>query len=233
MRRLVLAILLALSACGPDVQSTASLPEVVAAQQAAAAQPYRLQPGDQLEIRHLVHVDYSTLTLVKPDGMITVPGLRHGIHAAGMTIPELKHTLTALYTGPEGMLANPNFAVLLRAAPAQRVFVGGEVQRPGYVELQGIHSVMQAVLSAGGPTSSARTDSVMLIRNQADGRRVAIALDLDKVLDGEDLGQDVALRPSDIVVVPRTDIASLDLWVDQYIRRVLPVQGSIGFTYQP
>ncbi len=231
-RLAVLVVAAMLGSCAPALTTPTPLAEVLAADRAAASEPYRLQPGDQLEIRHLVHTDLSTLALVQPDGMINVPGLPDQVHAAGLSTDELTEELMGLYIGPEGKLANPNFSVLLRTAPSQRVFVGGEVARPGYLELQGVHSVLQAVVAAGGLLPTARGNEIVVIRGGPGGRRMAFALDLDKAMHGRDLSQDVPLHPLDIVVVPRSHVAALDAWVDQYIRQALPVPGSASVSYQ-
>jgi hypothetical protein len=54
-------------------------------------------------------------------------------------------------------------------------------------------------------------------------------LDLDDVLTGKDFGQDVGLVPFDVVYVPRSPIADINLWVHQYIRANIPVTFGIFF----
>jgi hypothetical protein len=49
------------------------------------------------------------------------------------------------------------------------------------------------------------------------------------LMEGDPAAQDVVLAPYDVVIVPRSGIANVGLWVDQYIRRVLPI--SLGFSY--
>jgi polysaccharide biosynthesis/export protein len=62
-----------------------------------------------------------------------------------------------------------------------------------------------------------------------ENRPVSQLIDLEKALDGSDPGQDILLSPADIVYVPRSAIANVNLWIDQYIRKNIPI--SIGATY--
>jgi hypothetical protein len=74
---------------------------------------------------------------------------------------------------------------------------------------------------------------VVIIRHGADNRRLALQVNVQKVLDGTDMSQDIALKPFDIVYVPRSSIANVDIWVDQYVRKILPVNITTGFGYYP
>ncbi len=120
----------------------------------------------------------------------------------------------------------------MRSYGAQQVFVGGEVQHPGYLEFQGgERNLMQVLMAAGGMLPTARTSEVLIVRNNVAGKRIIFSVNTDKIVSGEDLGQDVAIHPLDTVLVPRSDIAQADIWVDQYIRQMLPVPGSVSATY--
>jgi polysaccharide biosynthesis/export protein len=48
------------------------------------------------------------------------------------------------------------------------------------------------------------------------------------VVTGEDVSADVALQPSDILDVPKSRVADVNLFVEQYIRNNLPIQPSVG-----
>jgi hypothetical protein len=54
-----------------------------------------------------------------------------------------------------------------------------------------------------------------------------------KVIDGTDVSQDIALKPFDIVYVPKSPIANVNVWVDQYIRRNIPISTGFGYTLNP
>ncbi len=69
---------------------------------------------------------------------------------------------------------------------------------------------------------------VVLIRRDACGRADGSKLDLASASDTPEKGEDVMLMPHDTLVVPRSKIANVDLFVKQYIRDVLPVEPYIS-----
>ena len=87
------------------------------------------------------------------------------------------------------------------------------------------------LFAAGGMKSTARSNEVVVVRRGEAEQRLAFAINLDQVVDGTGLGQDVRLQPLDTVIVPRSDIAQVDLWVEQYIRNLLPATPSTSFIY--
>lgn len=92
----------------------------------------------------------------------------------------------------------------------------------GLFPLVGHTTVLHAIAQAHGFRETARVNEVILIRRGADNKPIVTTLNLEKARDGSDTSQDVLLMPYDIVFVPRSPIANVDLWVDQYIRRLLP-----------
>jgi polysaccharide biosynthesis/export protein len=95
--------------------------------------------------------------------------------------------------------------------------------------LLGPLTVLQAVMVAEGLKDGAQAREVIVLRNDAQGERQVLRLDLKAVMAGQDGANDITLSPYDVVIVPRSGIANLGLWVDQYIRRVLPI--NLGFSY--
>jgi protein involved in polysaccharide export with SLBB domain len=113
--------------------------------------------------------------------------------------------------------------------PSLRVFVGGEVGRPGVQNLAGPLTALQAVLAADGLRDTAQPAQVTVLRQGPNGERQVLRLDLQAVMEGREGAQDLALAPYDVVLVPRSGIANVGLWVDQWVRRVVPL--SLGFSY--
>src|SRR5262245_20964980 len=152
-----LALGLALEACSSPHLGV--VPEsVVPAPYPPPDQPYRLQPGDELEIRYF-HTPEQNLTLpVRPDGFISLP-LIPELRAAGRTVEDLRREVVQLSSQE---LASPEIAVIVRSFASYLVHVGGEVQRPGLLKLNGPHTVLEAVLEAGGLLPSADTQDVLV-----------------------------------------------------------------------
>jgi protein involved in polysaccharide export with SLBB domain len=181
--------------------------------------PYRILPGDLLQIRFLRAPELDEEVSVRPDGGIglhLVPELR----AAGRTPGELRELLQELYASE---LRDPELSVVVKTVSA-RAFVDGEVGDPAEVSLARPISVLQAIALAGGATERAHTEEVLLIRRSGLESRVTL-IDLERARAGEP-GLDPPLMPDDIVFVPASRIARVNQWVDQYVRRNIPV--SVG-----
>lgn len=185
-----------------------------------ATQTYRLQVNDLLEVKFWNLEELDSRVRIRPDGKISLPYV-DDVLAAGLTPQELDTQLVSLYSTE---LANPEITVIVDETGAQ-VYVGGEVPNEGPVPLTGRLTLLQAVQSAGGFLTTARRREVLLIRRPPDGEPIARSVDLRKVLSGEDPTRDLTLENSDIVFVPRTKIANVNLFVQQYINQILPIQG--------
>jgi protein involved in polysaccharide export with SLBB domain len=191
-----------------------------------ASQPYLIQPGDELEIRFF-HTPEQNLTLpVRPDGFISLP-LVHELEVAGRTVEEVRLELVERCSRE---LAEPEIAVIVRAFTGYRVHVGGEVNRPGVLQLAGPRTVLQAVFEAGGFLPSASPADVLVVRLAEQGNYELVAADLASVLTGESASGNFTLRPFDVVYVPPSTIADVNTWVDQYLRKNLPF--NMGLTYR-
>jgi protein involved in polysaccharide export with SLBB domain len=191
-----------------------------------AGRPYRIQPGDQLEIRFF-HTPEQNITLpVRPDGIISLP-LVHELEVAGRTVEEVR---LALVERCSQELAEPEIAVIVRAFSGYLVHVGGEVNRPGVLQLAGPRTVLQAVFEAGGFLPSASPADVLVVRLAEQGNYELVAADLASVLTGESASGNFTLRPFDVVYVPPSTIADVNTWVDQYLRKNLPF--NMGLTYR-
>jgi polysaccharide export outer membrane protein len=115
----------------------------------------------------------------------------------------------------------------VRAAPL-KVFVGGEVDKPGVYDMPGDINALQAVIMAGSFKTSARRSQVVIIRRGPDGRAMLRTVDL-RAGSGNPAVDLVPLRRFDVVYVPRSSVSEAGLFVQQYFRDLSPVQ--LGFDY--
>jgi polysaccharide export outer membrane protein len=189
---------------------------------------YRLQVGDQLDIKFFYNPELNEQVTIRPDGRISLQ-LAHEIMVAGLRAAELTDLLTKKYATEVKRL---EITVIVRSF-AQKVYVDGEVAKPGMLSLIGYMTVLHSISQAGGVIDSARTTEVIVIRRGPDNKPLAITVNLNKAIDGTDMSQDIVLRPFDIVYVPKSPIANVNKWVDLYIRRNLPISISTGFGYYP
>jgi len=212
-------VLMTLGACGPKVPHGATAP--VLYQPATARQTYLLQPGDEVEVRFFEVPQLDDRVAVRPDGRVSLQ-LAGDVDAAGHTVDELHDAMLARY---RSILKNPQISVAVRTVAPQRIFVDGEVGKPGVVESADRITLAMAVAEAGGIKTSAEAKQVLLIRRPPHETRPQVSvLDLAAVQDGTNPSQDVQLATNDVVFVPRSGIGEVNRWVDIYLRQNIPVQ---------
>jgi len=188
---------------------------------------YRIQPGDQIDVKFFYNPELNESVIVRPDGRVSLQ-LINAIQTSGLTPAELTQELKRSYARE---LNQPELTVIMREFAGQRVYVDGEVKNPGSVPLAPEMTVLQSLAMAGGLMDSARTHEIVVIRREPRGKPQTFTLNLAQVLDGSNMGQDLTLMPLDVVYVPKSPIANVNLWVDQYLRQNVPV--SAGLYYQP
>ena len=225
----ILAILSFLIACAPVVKNPAPLNYQDVHSVSHKEQEYQIQLGDQLDIKFFYNPELNEQVTVRPDGRISLQ-LVGEIIAADLTPAQLTDLLTQKYA-PK--LNKPEITVIVRSFGSQRVYVDGEVAKPGIVPLVGFVTVLQAISQAGGMKETARRGEVIVIRHGTANKPMALTVNIEKIIDGTDMRQDIPLKPFDIVYVPRLPISNVNVWVDQYIRRNIPISISTGFGYTP
>jgi polysaccharide export outer membrane protein len=213
---------LALALVAGCAMKTPSAPGPRPAGDPFSPQPYRLKVGDQLDIRFYKTPELNIEVPIRSDGKISLEVLGD-VNAAGLTPDEFSHQLTKQYSSE---LTNPRVTVIVRNFGGQ-VYVSGEVTKPTSVLFANGMTALQAISTAGGFADTARRDSVILIRHTTDGKYEGYRLTLEKALTGEDLAADVPLEPSDVIHVPKSRIANMNLFVKQYIQNNLPVTPAI------
>lgn len=223
---MTILVIMAMAACAPVVRSPAPLFESGKPSLTAPVGEYRVQAGDQLDVKFFYNPELNELVTVRPDGRISLQ-LAPEVIAAGVTPAELTEQLRRKYST---VIENPEIAVLVRTFSAHRVYIDGEVVRPGIVMLTNDMSVMQAVSQAGGFKDTARKDEVIIMRRSVDGKIVSSVVNADMIIDGTDMKQDIALLTQDVVYVPKSAIADVNVWVDQYLRRNIPIPLGMGYT---
>lgn len=222
---LIISVLV-LAGCGPAAVKPATLEQANAISTRAAGGEYRLQPGDELDIRFYYNPELNTSVLVRPDGRISLP-LANEVQAAGLTPAGLTQRLRSSF---EQELRRPELTVIVRSFNSQKVFVGGEVASPGVIQALGPLTVLQSVTQAGGFKETARLGEVLVIRRDPAAQEpIVIPVDISAVVDGSQTNQDIALMPFDVVYVPKSPIANVNKFVDQYIRQNIPF--GFGLTY--
>ena len=187
---------------------------------AAKAAPTTIGGGDSLAVKFLYHDNLNAQPQVRPDGRITLPGLGD-FQATGLTTGELEQ---AIYRRASLTLRDPEVAVIVTGRSERRVYVGGEVRRPGYVPVTPGMTALKAIFERGVYRNTAKVDNVLVVNVRDDGQYEASVLNLRKVLETGDIRGDVYLTANDVVFVPKTPVANATLWVNQYIRELIPIR---------
>ena len=186
---------------------------------------YRIGPGDQLSLRFLLNPDLNGPATVGPDGRGVFP-LVSSVKVADLTAEEANQVLTQAYAQ---VLRRPQVEVLISAYGAAQIYVGGEVRNPGVIPIKGQLTTAQAVMSAGGMLPTARTGRVVILRQRPDGELLMKDVDLKAYLNRGQAQSNFAILPGDLIFVPRSKIAEVDLFVEQYVTGLLPIPRALGY----
>lgn len=181
---------------------------------------YAIKAGDTLGIKFYYHSDHDQDVVVRPDGKILFP-LIGEVHAGGLSPRQLAAQIAERFSGN---LRNPEVAISVKATTDNRVFVGGEVNRPGLVQYRPGLTAIQAVVEAGGPKNTAKVEEVVLLQKVGEAKYRASKINLAKVVEEGDTKSDLTLGPSDVLFVPKTTIAKVNQFVEQYIIGVIPLR---------
>jgi protein involved in polysaccharide export with SLBB domain len=185
---------------------------------------YKLQVGDTLTIKFYRNEIDKRWSF--DGGKVRCPSSTTS--CAGLTPAELDQDLTRRYVGGLAI----DITVIVTELGGHRVYVDGEVTKPSMVALAGGMTMLNAISSAGGFKPGAIREQVILIRRDTAGKPIGHAVDLKKVIFGKSSEGDVLLQPYDIVYVPRSKIANANLWVQQYIRDMLPINPGLAIPTQ-
>jgi protein involved in polysaccharide export with SLBB domain len=176
-----------------------------------------LAPGDVIDVKFFYVPELDESQIVRPDGFMTLQ-LVGDVQAQGQTPATLHRELLKRYGAH---LKNPNITIMVRRVNDSRVWVGGEVKRPGPVQMPGRLTVLEAIMDVGGGARPMADLKNVLVVRQREGKSYGCLVNIKEVLRGKE--SDVfLLQPRDVVYVPPTAITQVDDWIDQYINKLVP-----------
>jgi polysaccharide export outer membrane protein len=158
---------------------------------------YKIGPQDVLRIDVWKEPDISRVAPVRPDGRISLP-LVNDVQAAGLTPTQLAAILTE---GMKKFITNPQVTVSVSEINSRRVYVTGEVTKPGAFPLMPNMTVLQALSSSGGFSQFAKIKSIYVLRVE-DGKQVKHPFNYKDVVSGKKPELNIPLQPGDVIVVP-------------------------------
>jgi polysaccharide export outer membrane protein len=164
----------------------------------ATADPnYVIGAQDVLDINVWKEPDVSRTVPVRPDGKISLP-LLNDVQAAGLTPAQLAAQITESL---KKYVTSPQVTVIVTTINSQRVYILGEVTRPGAFPLIPGMSVLQALSSAGGFTQFAKVKNIF-VRRIENGKETKYPFNYKEVINGKKPEQDILLKAGDTIVVP-------------------------------
>jgi len=182
----------------------------------AFASEYIMCPGDQLDIMVIGNEDINTAAqsgskyIVRPDGKLSYP-LIGEIDTTGLTISQFSKMLQDKLTE---YLVQPQVTVNITQLGTTRVYVLGEVKKPGLYELVKSHNVLDAIGIAEGYTKDAAKKKVFLIHKNHKGEPIKI--NLNDLLKKGDTSQNNSLYEGDLLYL--TSNGRID-----FARDILPI----------
>ena len=159
---------------------------------------YRVGPGDILEISVWKEPEVSVPTIViRPDGKISIP-LVNDVLVSDKTPMEIQEMLAQKL---EPFIKSANVTVTVREIRSKKIYVLGQIGRPGAYDITQPTTVLQMLTQAGGLLPFAKQKSIYVMRNQS-GAPQKLAFNYKDVLKGRKMEQNVLLLPGDTIVVP-------------------------------
>jgi polysaccharide export outer membrane protein len=158
---------------------------------------YVIGPEDVLNIDVWKEKEISSTVPVRPDGKISLP-LLNDVQAAGLTPMQLQNNIRE---GLKKFIADPQVTIIVTQINSRKIFVLGEVARPGTFAMLPHMTVLQAISSAGGFSQFAKESGVYVLRTE-NGRQITLPFNYKEVVKGKRPEQNIELKPGDTIVVP-------------------------------
>lgn len=189
------------------------------------APSHRLYPGDEIAVTVYTADELSQTVTVGPDGRANLPMIG-GVMVSERSESEAARAIAQRYAS---VLRDPIVEVRATGFASQNVLVGGEVAEPGLYALPDARTgALEAVLLAGGFETTARRREVVILRRGANGQPMMRTVNLSDALRGG-AADSVPLARGDIVFVPRSSIAEVGLFIEQYVTNIVPINQAFGY----
>ena len=158
--------------------------------------PYVLGCGDTLKVTVWRHEEASADAVIMPDGKTSLP-LVGEVVAAELTVDEFKDELNRKYSE---YITEPHITITVKETNSLKIYVLGEVGKPGEFKLTSNPDVLQAISMAGGFTIYANKSNIDIIRKEGD-KKIKINFNYNEVVKGKNLAQNIPLKAGDVIVV--------------------------------
>jgi len=157
---------------------------------------YVIGIADVLNVVSWRDKELSADVVVRPDGKISLPML-NDVPAAGMTPEQLA---AAVQKAATKFVRDPGITVIVKEIHSRKVYVVGEVAKPGSVNLGSELNVLQAIAEAGGFLEAANKSDVVIVRIE-DGEERRFKFNYNEVVRGKNVAQNIRLVPGDTILI--------------------------------
>lgn len=181
------------------VLGAAALVAVVSPSRAQSQQPadYLLHAGDKVEVSVWKEADLQREVIVRPDGKFTFP-LTGEIVAQGRTVSQIRADIESKLVK---FIPEPVVTVSVTGIEGNRIYIIGQVNKPGSYVMNPQINILQALSLAGGATPYAALNDIIVIRG-AGAAQKTLNFRYNDVSRGRSLEQNTQLESGDVVVVP-------------------------------
>lgn len=191
----------------------AVLPVLTVAQE--ESNTYVIGAEDVLDIKVWGHDDLSRSVIVSADGYFSFP-LIGRVRAAGLTVRQLENQVATLLD--KDYIVNPQVSVNVSEYKSKKVFILGEITKPGAYYLSKTDTLLEIISKAGGVTANAGRE-IMIVRPTGESsvqqpigldskNSEIINVDLQALLSG-DVSENVDVQNNDTIYVPKTSMFSV------------------------
>lgn len=156
---------------------------------------YVINPGDQLQIEVWQNAQLTRQVRVRPDGKITLP-LVNDVESAGDTVPQFQKRLTERL---KTYIKDPIVSITVTSFNTKQIYIQGQVRTSAAFNYSGEMHLLQALTLAGGTTPFSEGCAVVVRRKGEQFVRYDV--ELQPILSGENLKENIELQPNDVVTV--------------------------------
>jgi len=158
---------------------------------------YKVNPGDIINVSVWKEDGLTSDVLIRPDGKFSFP-LAGDIEARGKSVEQIREILSQRLSR---YIPDLVVSVTVLQVSGNRVYIIGQVSRPGEIVVNPQIDIMQALSMAGGTTPFADANSIKILRRTQQGL-ITIPFNYGEVEKGKRLEQNIMLKAGDVVVVP-------------------------------
>jgi polysaccharide biosynthesis/export protein len=185
---------------GANADSTKTKPAANLQTVEESAQPgesYRVGVADELQVSVWREPEISSQVIVRPDGCISLP-LLNDLQVVGLSTKQLQDMVTQKL---KPFVTEPQVTIVVRQIHSRKVYLIGQVNKPGSYALNDNKTVLQLLAEAGGLSQFAKAKSIYVVRKEGS-RESHLHFNYKKALSATDAGADIQLVPGDMIVVP-------------------------------